>query len=112
MSKLVLVDEETFLVSDESGDIPASDAADGLYHSDMRHLEELRLTLNGQPLEFLAAPESDSASAVVLLTNRALALEDGRHVLPQTISLRRTRFLRGGLHERLELVSYNREPIP
>ena len=77
-----------------------------------RHLEEFQLALNGAPLEFLAAPESDSTSAVVLLTNRALTLPGGARVLPQTISLRRTRFLRGGLHERLELVSYNREPIP
>jgi glycogen debranching enzyme len=112
MSKLVLMDEETFLVSDESGDIAGQDPADGLYHRDMRHLEELRLALNGAPFEFLAAPESDSATAVVLLTNGPLTLPGGARVLPQTISLRRTRFLRGGLHERLELVSYNREPIP
>jgi glycogen debranching enzyme len=78
----------------------------------MRHLEEFQLELNGAPLEFLAAPDSDSTSAVVLLTNGALTLPGGDHVLPQTISLRRTRFLRSGLHERLELVSYNREPIP
>jgi glycogen debranching enzyme len=112
MSKLVLMDEATFAVTDESGEIGGIDPADGLYHDDMRHLSEYRLALNGEPLDFLAAPPSDSASQVVVLTNRRLTLPNRDQVLPQTISLRRTRLLSDGLHERLELVSYNQQPIP
>src|SRR5204863_10044700 len=112
MSKLVLMDEATFVVSHESGDIGQDDPADGLYHADTRHLSALQLTLNGEELEFLAAPQSESASVVSLLTNRRLTLANGAQILPQTISLRRTRALRDGLHERIEMVSYNREPIP
>lgn len=112
LSKLVLMDEGSFVVSDESGEIGRDDPADGLYHHDTRYLSAYRLTLNGQPLAFLSTPLNDSTSCVVMLTNDTLTLPDGTMVLPQTISLRRTRFLRHGMHERLELVSYCRVPIP
>ena len=112
MAKLVLMDGPTFVVSDESGDLAPEDSADGLYHHDTRFLSAFRLLLNGQPLAFLSAPQADSAAAIVHLTNHALRLDDGTDLLPQTISVRRTRFLRGGLHERIELTSYHRAPVP
>ena len=112
MAKLVLMDGPTFVVSDESGDLAPEDSADGLYHHDTRYLSAFRLLLNGQPLAFLSAPQADSAAAIVHLTNGAFRLGDDAEVLPQTISVRRTRFLRGGLHERIELTSYHRAPVP
>jgi glycogen debranching enzyme len=112
MAKLVLMDGPTFAVSDESGDLTAEDSADGLYHHDTRFLSAYRLLLNGQPLAFLSAPQADTAAATVHLTNGGFRVDDGAQVLPQTISVRRTRFLKGGLHERVELTSYNRAPLP
>jgi glycogen debranching enzyme len=112
LGKLVLMDGPTFVVSDESGDLGADDPADGLYHHDTRFLSAYRVLLNDAPLAFLSAPQADSATATVHSTNQHLLLPDGTRVLPQTIALRRTRYLRDGLHERLELISYNRFPVP
>ena len=106
------MDGPTFVVSDESGDVGAEDVADGLYHNDMRFLSSYRVLLNDVPLAFLSAPQADSATVTVHLTNQRFLLPDGTRVLPQTIALRRTRYLRDGLHERFELVSYNRFAIP
>src|SRR5262245_1188226 len=109
------MDGPTFVVSDESGDIgldDPADPADGLYHNDTRFLSAYRVLLNGAPLAFLSAPQADSVTATVHSTNRGLLLPDGTRVRPQTIALRRTLYLSGGLHDRLELVSYNRFPVP
>src|SRR6266540_3489286 len=100
------MDGPTFVVSDESGDLGADDPADGLYHHDTRFLSAYRVLLNDAPLAFLSAPQADSATATVHSTNQHLLLPDGTRVLPQTIALRRTRYLRDGLHDRLELISY------
>jgi glycogen debranching enzyme len=112
MAKLVLMDEHTFVVSDELGDLGEGDPADGLYHNDTRYLSYLRLTLNGTPLSLLAAPPAESTTATVHLTNQLFTLDDAVPVLPQTISLRRTRTLEGELRDEFELVNYNRFPIP
>ena len=112
MAKLVLMDEHTFVVSDELGDLGEGDPADGLYHNDTRYLSYFRLTLNGTPLSLLAAPPAESTTATVHLTNQMFTVGDGVPVLPQTISLRRTRTLEGELRDELELVNYNRFPVP
>src|SRR5881396_427956 len=100
LGKLVLMDGPTFVVSDESGDVGADDPADGLYHHDTRFLSAYRILLNDAPLGFLSAPQADSATVTVHLTNQPFLLADGTRVLPQTIALRRIRYLRNGLQER------------
>src|SRR5579885_3418812 len=113
MAKLVLMDEHTFVVSDELGDLGEGDPADGLYHNDTRYLSYFRLTLNGTPLSLLAAPPAESTSATVHLANQDFTVADGVPVLPQTISLRRTRTLDdAGMRDEIELVNYNRFPVP
>jgi glycogen debranching enzyme len=111
-SKLVLMDGHSFVVSDDRGDIGGGDPADGLYFDDTRYLSTLRLTLNGAPTVLLAAEPAESTTCTIHLTNGHLTTDDGTRVLPQTISLRRTRTLVGGLRDELELVNYNRFPIP
>src|SRR5919199_1268842 len=98
MAKLVLMDEHTFVVSDELGDIGLADPADGLYFNDTRYLSQYDLTLNGHSLALLAAPPAESTSATVHLTNSHFEV-DGVPVMPQTISLRRTRVLHEGMRE-------------
>src|SRR5205823_9527462 len=40
--------------------------------------------------------------------NDILYLPDGKIILPQTISMRRSRFIQDGLHERVGFANYNR----
>src|SRR5207237_6489537 len=44
--------------------------------------------------------------------NAVFQLADGTPVLPETISIRRSRFISEGLHERIGCVNYNRFPVP
>src|SRR5690349_13364356 len=90
MAKLVLMDEHTFVVSDEIG---GDDPADGLYHNDTRYLSRYHLALNGEPLSLLAAPPAESTTATVHLANQNFTVGEGLPVMPQTISVRRTRTL-------------------
>jgi glycogen debranching enzyme len=112
MGKLVLMDGHSFVVSNERGDVGPGDPTDGLYFNDTRYLSTLRLSLNGAPLMLLAAEPAESTTCTIHLTNGDLTTSSGTQVLPQTISVRRTRTLADGLSDELELVNYNRFPIP
>ena len=111
-SKLVLVNGHSFAVSDEGGDVGGGASADGLYFRDTRYLSVFRLTLNGAPLVPLASDPGRSTIATVHLANRHLTTRSGTQVLPQTISVRRTRTLDDALRDEIELVNYNGFPVP
>lgn len=64
-SEVSILQGDTFVVSDEHGDVGASRLQPlGLFHRDMRHLSRWQLRLNGRPLDVLSTstPEYDEAA--------------------------------------------------
>ena len=96
---------DTFGVFDSAGDIlPSSDErnAQGIFHSDTRHLSQFVLTVNGQTPELLSAVLSDDNTALTFA-----------HTIPGQAALRlnRIRFLlRDTWFERIELHNAGESP--
>jgi glycogen debranching enzyme len=100
-----VLDGLTFMYSEATGDVPEGSIG-GLVHADTRFLNRWQLTINGAPFLVLAADTVEHYSAAFFLTNRELP------GLPaNTVGLRRQRFVGNGLHERLELQCFAREPV-
>ena len=72
--KLVLKHEESFFVSDRSGDFPAHFEGElGFYHAGTRHLRWLEMRLNGQrPLRLTAEVAPANTEIRIALTNADL----------------------------------------
>jgi glycogen debranching enzyme len=109
--QLVLKEGDVFFVSSENGDVPVNSGL-GLYYHDMRYLSLLEFRVNGQMPELLNFSSSQNFMGILQFANELFHLEDGTVVMPQTISIRRSRFISEGLHERLGFVNYNRFPVP
>ncbi|MDQ6792523.1 MAG: amylo-alpha-1,6-glucosidase [Candidatus Dormibacteraeota bacterium] len=111
--RVILKQNDVFVVSDPSGDIPAGDEAGmGLYRSDTRFLSLFELRLNGRRPILLNYSVDRAYVATFQLVNPALEPEVGSPAIPrQSISLRRTRFVHQGMHERIGLQNCNRHPV-
>lgn len=113
MEGLVLAENRVFLVTDNLGDVPIGNTRGyGLYHLDTRFLSALTLEINGFRPELLTSSAEHNYLENIQLTNPSFILSDGTRVSPQTISIRRIRFINGSLEERIGLFSYNRFPVP
>jgi glycogen debranching enzyme len=117
--QLVLKEDRIFLVSQENGDVQGSrhsqgtgDVGLGLYFEDTRYLSLFTFKVNGQVPSLLNVSGYRNFMAVIQYANEIMQMPNGELVLPQTISIRRSRFIGDGLHERIGLVNYNRFPIP
>jgi glycogen debranching enzyme len=110
---VILKQNDVFLVSDPTGDIPAgNEAGMGLYRSDTRFLSLYELRLNGRRPILLNYSVDRAYVATYQLVNPALDSEDGSSSIPrQSLSLRRTRFVHEGLHERIGIQNCNRHPV-
>jgi glycogen debranching enzyme len=88
--KLVLKHEESFFVSDRSGDFPAHFEGElGFYHAGTRHLRWLELRLNGQrPLRLTAEVAPANTEIRIALTNADLHA-DGATIPRNTIYIGR-----------------------
>ncbi|MGK5521419.1 amylo-alpha-1,6-glucosidase [Micromonospora sp. URMC 107] len=95
----------TFMYSDPCGDVPPGSIG-GLVHLDTRLLSGWVLTLNGEQLLVLRAETVDHYSAQYVLTNPA---QPG--LPPDSLGIRRLRYVGDGFHERVELVSFRPEPV-
>lgn len=111
MDQLVLADESTFIVTNWMGDATPDDGL-GLYRHDMRHLSRYELQPVGWTPERMGVSVTRNTVATLQLANPAFVLDDGRTILPHTISLRRNRALSGSFIERIGLQSYHPEPVP
>ncbi|MDQ3929768.1 MAG: amylo-alpha-1,6-glucosidase [Chloroflexota bacterium] len=109
--QMVLKEGDVFLVSHDNGDVSGNTGL-GLYYHDMRYLSHLTLQMNGQALSLLDSSGSQNFMGVLQLANEVFTLPNDIVVLPQTIGVRRSRFISEGLHERIELANYNRFPVP
>jgi glycogen debranching enzyme len=101
------------MVSDAMGDIPAGNSSGlGLYFSDTRFLSAYEFRLNRLQPILLSASVDESYVATFQMVNPVLLLDEGKRRIPQqSISIRRSRFIYGGLHERIGLQNCGSEPV-
>ena len=97
---VAILEGRSFMYSNGVGDVPGGTIG-GLVHADTRFLSRWALTLNGAPLLALRAGPVDYYSAAFFLTNRQMP-----GLMPNTIAVRRLRFVGNGLHERLIVHNY------
>ena len=101
---IAILEGRTFLFSDALGDVPPGSIG-GLLHDDTRFLSRWELTLGGRPLSLLQSRAVDHYSAAFFLTNPDLP-----GIRANSLTVRRLRFVGGGLHERIAV--YNPLPRP
>ncbi|NYF58684.1 hypothetical protein HDA35_004515 [Micromonospora purpureochromogenes] len=104
-NSLAVLSGPTFMYSDQSGDVPPGSIG-GLVHLDTRLLSRWVLTVNGARLLVLRAETIDHYSAQYVLTN-----PDVPGLPPDSLGIRRLRYVGDGFHERVELVSFRPEPV-
>ncbi len=101
------------MVSDEMGDIPAGNTTGlGLYFSDTRFLSAYEFRLSRLQPILLSASVDESYVATFQMVNPVLLLDEGKRRIPQqSLSIRRSRFIYGGLHERIGVQNCGHEPV-
>jgi len=111
--RVILKHNDVFIVSDMCGDVTAgNDAGLGLYRSDSRFLSTYELRLNGRRPILLSQGVDRAYVATFQLVNPTLqSTHGGADIAKQSISVRRTRFLHDGVHERIGLQNCNRQPV-
>ena len=102
---IAVLEGRSFMYSDSVGDVPGGTIG-GLVHADTRFLSRWLLTVNGARFLALRSGLVDYYSAAFFLTNGQLP-----GMMPNTIAVRRLRFVGQGLHERIELRSFASTPI-
>ncbi len=99
------------VISAEDGSMTPADAGLGLYVHDVRFLSAFEVRINGLLPLPLGASDRQTYVATVQLVNPALELADGRVLPPQAISIRRARFIDGGLRERIGILNSTPEAV-
>jgi glycogen debranching enzyme len=108
----VISQDGLFLVSDDDGVVYGGCACGtGLYHRDTRYLSGWELQVEGLRPTLLSFSAERNFQARIEYMNAHMTLADGRQVRQETLYLASTRLIRGYVHERLELVNYNAEPL-
>jgi glycogen debranching enzyme len=101
---LTLVEGSTFLICDPRGDIRAT-GTQGLFHRDTRFLSRFEVLVGGLRPESLAARAIDPHTARFVL--RLPWHQPGESPLVMV----RSRVIRGGVHEELDIVNYGATPV-
>jgi len=111
--RVVLKENRIMMVSDEMGDIPAGNTSGlGLYFSDTRFLSAYEFRLNRLKPILLSASVDESYVATFQMVNPVLLLDEGKRRIPQqSLSIRRSRFIYGGLHERIGIQNCGSDPV-
>ncbi len=100
------------MVSDPLGDIPAdNDEGLGLYLSDTRFLSRYEFHVNRVKPVLLSASVDQSYVATFQLVNPVLPASNGERIPRQSISIRRSRFIYDGLHERVGVQNCASQPV-
>src|SRR2546421_854713 len=111
--RIVLKENRIMMVSDEMGNIPAGNISGcGLYHSDTRFLSVYEFRLNRLQPILLSSSTDESYVATFQMINPVLEVDGGKRTIPQQVlSIRRSRFIYGGLHERIGIQNCGPEPV-
>lgn len=108
--RVILKENRAFVVSELNGDISFdNDLGLGLYRSDTRFLSGYELRVNGRRPILLNRSVDRAYVATFQLINPKLDANGGAHTMPQTLSIRRTRFMHKGLHERIGIQNCGRD---
>ena len=111
-NRVLLKQNDTFVVADDRGDFPAGDDQGfGLYRQDCRFLSTYELRVNGQQPILLSHSVDRAYVATFQLVNPEMQGLDGAPIEQQTLSLRRTRFVHDGLHDRIGLHNCTSRPM-
>jgi glycogen debranching enzyme len=102
---IAILEGRTFMFSDASGDVRPGTAG-GLLHDDTRFLSCWQLCLNDRPLSLLKSRTVDYYSAAFFLTN-----PDQPGLRANSLSVRRFRFVGGGVHEQIAIYNSTPEPV-
>ncbi|NED54726.1 amylo-alpha-1,6-glucosidase [Micromonospora aurantiaca] len=103
--RVSILDGNTFLVSDDRGNIqPSYDFPTGLFSFDTRFLSTWRLTLDGEPLHALSIDDSLSYK-----TRFFLVPGEPTHYLDAKVSVIRSRAIGGSLDEELTLLNHSEQ---
>jgi glycogen debranching enzyme len=111
--RVVLKENRIMVVSDPLGDIPQdNDSGLGLYFQDTRFLSAYEFRLNGLKPILLSASTEESYVALFQMVNPVLIVDEGKRTIPQqSLSIRRSRFIYGGLHERIGIQNCGTEAV-
>jgi glycogen debranching enzyme len=110
--RVILKEDRVFVVSDLNGDIPIGNHLGlGLYQSDTRFLSGFEMKVNGRTPILLNHSVDRAYVATFQLVNPQIELDGGAVIPRQSLSIRRTRFLHHGLHERIGVQNCNRRAI-
>jgi glycogen debranching enzyme len=101
---VTLVDESTFAISDQTGDIVPG-GAQGLFVRDVRVISRLELRIDGRRLESLASINSDPFSATFV--SRGHPASDRAD---STLMVFRSRYVGQGMREDLRIRNFGAEP--
>lgn len=99
MGQLIVLDGCTFFISEETGDTN-SNAHEGFFSEDVRHLSRWELLVDGKPIDVLTSERVDYFSARIVGGTRN----------DKPIAIRRDRFVTDGFHEDVELENLSEEP--
>ena len=101
-----ILDGNTFVVSDERGDIePSKTDPTGLFSDDTRFLSRWTLTIDGLPLRALSTDDLQYFEARFFLV-----VATGTVYIDPKLSVIRQRAVGGGFHEELTIISHSDEP--
>jgi glycogen debranching enzyme len=111
-NRVVLKENDTFCASDDRGDFPEDDERGfGLYRQDCRFLSTYELRVNGETPILLSHSIDRAYVATFQMVNPELVGLDGQTIAQQTLSIRRSRFVHDGLHDRIGLQNCTARPI-
>ncbi|MFN8634425.1 MAG: amylo-alpha-1,6-glucosidase [Chloroflexota bacterium] len=113
LDRIVLKEHQMFLVCDGNGDIAAHNTdGHGLYWHDTRFLSLFELEMDAGRPQLLSSSGEHNFMMTLQFANPLFQTPDGRDVRPRTLSIRRNRFLRAALHERVGIFNYNPFSVP
>jgi glycogen debranching enzyme len=107
MNEVKILDGNTFVVSDDRGDIEASPIdATGLFSFDTRFLSTWVLTVNGERLNALSVDDLQYFE-----TRFFLVPGTGTVYIDAKLSVIRRRIVGGGFHEELTIINHSDKPV-
>ncbi|HKW78584.1 MAG TPA: glycogen debranching N-terminal domain-containing protein [Candidatus Limnocylindria bacterium] len=107
-----LKEGEVVVITPDDGSIPGDDpGSHGLYYHDMRFVSVFELRINGERPMLLSANGDENYVATFQLINDKLVLADGTELEPQSLSIRRTRFVADGWRERIGLLNCSAQTV-
>ncbi|HEY8198251.1 MAG TPA: glycogen debranching N-terminal domain-containing protein [Candidatus Limnocylindrales bacterium] len=111
VSTISLKEGHAVVVTAMDGSMDPPGAGFGLYLNDVRFLSRFELTLDGQTPLLLSASDRETYVATVQLVNDPLPLPGGGTLPRQALSIRRARFIDGGLRERIGVLNSSPHPV-